>query len=421
MKRFLYISIIAVITILTSCQQELQRLLDENPYLEGSKKLNITLVYPEGFDDEIKAGAEIKITNPSNGAVYNLSSNDQGKATVELQYGFYRLSVSDKGTPISGAIPIFNRSIDQVRMTDTLKGDLNLSVELVLSYAGQLIIKELYYSGCVGPDNKTFNYDKYFIVYNNSDEVAYMDSVCFATVDPYNAPTSQTPWSYIAADGQRVISDTIPIVEAVWQFPGSGTSHPLQPGEQAVVAMNAAIDHTILRPNSVNLNVPGYWVCYNQRYTNASYHPSPGPNLANHWLDLLWKQGTSTAFTFSVSSPSAVIFRIPVTGAHAYVNDPANRKRKPGSSSANEYVMIPSSWILDGVECFDRDTKFKRLPGSVDSGYALMGDGDRNIGKTLHRKIDVLATQKAGGRIVYMDTNNSNNDFEIRASQSIKN
>jgi len=421
MKRFIYISIIAVATILTSCQQELQQLLDENPYLEGSKKLNITLVYPQGYESENNGGAEITISNPSNGAIYKLQTNSQGKATIDLQYGFYRLSASDKGTPVSGAIPIFNKSIDQVRLTDTLKGDLNLSVELILSYSGQLIIKELYYSGCVGPDSKTYSYDKYAILYNNSDEVAYLDSVCFATVDPYNAPTSQTPWSYVAANGQTVIRDSIPIVEAVWQFPGNGKSHPLQPGEQAVVAINAAIDNTILRPNSVNLNIPGYWVTYNQRYTNASYHPSPGPNLANHWLDLLWKQGTSTAFVLSNTSPAVVIFRIPVSGAQAFVNDPANRKRKPGSSSSNEYVMIPSAWMLDGVECFDRDTKFKRLPGSVDSGYALLGDGDRNIGKTLHRKVDALASQKAGGRIVYMDTNNSNNDFEIRASQSIKN
>jgi hypothetical protein len=421
MKKVIYISIIAVAALLTSCQQKLQQLLDENPYLEGSRKLNITLVYPEGFENEVKAGAQITVTNPSNGAIYNLTSDGQGKASVELQYGFYRLSVTDKGTPVSGAIPIFNRSIDQVRLTDTLQGDLNLNVELVMSYSGQLIFKELYYSGCQGPDNKTYSYDKYVIIYNNSDDVAYLDSVCFATVDPYNAPTSPTPWSYIGSDGQTVISDTIPIIEAVWQFPGSGTSHPLQPGEQVVVAINAAIDNTILRPNSVNLNVLGYWVTYNQRYTNASYHPSPGPNLADHWLDLLWKQGTSTAFVLSNTSPSVVLFRIPVSGAQAYVNNPENRKRKPGSSSVNEYVMIPSTWILDGVECFDKDTKFKRLPGSIDAGYALMESADRNVGKTLHRKIDEAATQKAGGRVVYMDTNNSNNDFEIRETQSIKN
>ncbi len=420
MKKGLYILMLLVLVgLVSSCQQKLNDLIDSNPYAEGSRKLNINLIYPEGFEHEQKAGAEITVINPTNGAVYNIVSDNNGKASIDLQYGFYRISVTDKGTPVSGAIPIFNRSIDQVRLIDTLKGDLSVNVELVLSYAGQLIIKEIYYRGCIGTDLKNFQYDKYIALYNNSDEVAYLDSVCFGIVEPYNAPTNPSPWSYIK-DGQRVIRDTIPIIEAVWQFPGNGKSYPLQPGETAVVALSAAVDHTILRPMSVNLNVPGYWVCYNQRYTNASYHPSPGPNLVGRWLDLLWKEGTSTAYPFSVSSPAPVIFRIPEVGAQAYVNNPANRSRKPGTTSATEYVLIPSTWVLDGVECFDASTKNKRLPASIDASYALMENSEAYQGKTVHRKIDPIATAAAGGRIVYMDTNNSANDFYIRQSQSIK-
>ncbi len=420
MKKSLYIIyLLAFAALISSCQQKLQDLIDENPYSQGTRKLNINLVYPEGFEHEMD-GAEIKVLNPSNGIEYKLYSNDLGKASIDLQYGFYRVSVTDKGSPISGAIPIFNRSIDQVRLIDTLKGDLNLNVELALSYAGQLIIKEVYYRGCTGLDLKTFQYDKYITFYNNSNEVAYLDSVCFGIVEPYNAPTNPTPWSYINSEGQSVIRDTIPIIEAIWQFPGTGKSHPLQPGKEVVVALSAAVDHTILRPMSVNLNVPGYWVCYNQRYTNVSYHSSPGPNRANRWLDLLWKQGTSTAYPFSTVSPAPVIFRIPEVGAQAYINNPANRSRKPGTTSATEYVMIPSSWVLDGVECFDVTTRNKRFPASIDATFVVMMDADRYLGKTIHRNIDVEATQKAGGRIVYMDTNNSANDFYVRSSQSIK-
>ena len=421
MKKSLFIlSIIALIVFASSCQQKIDKLLSENPYVEGIKKLNISLVYPEAFKHEIKEGAEITVFNPTNGAVYNLLSDAQGKASIDLQYGFYRVSVTDKGTPLSGAIPIFNRSIDQIRLIDTEKGDMNLNVELILSYAGQLIIKEVYYRGATGLDNKSFQFDKYISLYNNSKEIAYLDSVCLGVVDSYNAPSKPTVWSYINNEGQQVIRDTVPIIEAVWQFPGTGTSHPLQPGEEAIIALSAAVDHTILRPMSVNLDVPGYWVCYNQRYTNAMYHPSPGSNLANHWLNLLWKEGSATAFPFSTSSPAPVIFRIPEVGAQAYVNDPANRSRKPGATSATEYIMIPSSWILDGVECFDTETRNKRLPASVDATYALMTNDERYLGKTIHRKVDEKATAEAGGRIVYMDTNNSSNDFYIRESQSIK-
>ena len=418
-KGFYIISLLVLIGLVSSCQQQLNDLIDNNPYAEGSRKLNINLIYPQGFEHEQKAGAEITIINPTNGAVYNILSDNNGKASLDLQYGFYRISVTDKGTPVSGAIPIFNRSIDQVRLIDTLKGDLNVNVQLALSYAGQLIIKEVYYRGSKGLDNVNFQYDKYIALYNNSNDIAYLDSVCLGVVEPYNAPTSATPWSYIK-DGQRVIRDTIPIIEAVWQFPGNGKSHPLQPGETAVVALSAAVDHTILRPMSVNLNVKGYWVCYNQRYTNAQFHPSPGPNLVGRWLDLLWKEGGANAYPFSVTSPAPVIFRIPEVGAQAYVNNPANRSRKPGTTSGTEYVLIPSSWVLDGVDCFDASTKNKRLPASIDATYALMETTEAYQGKTIHRKIDPVATAAAGGRIVYMDTNNSANDFYIRQSQSIK-
>lgn len=420
MKKSLFIlSIIALIALASSCQQKLDELLSESPYLDGTKKLNISLVYPPAFKHELKEGAQVTIINPTNGAVYNLLSNSEGKVSIDLQYGFYRVSVTDKGTPISGAIPIFNRSVDQIRLIDTEKGDMNLNIELALSYAGQLLIKEVYYRGCTGLDNRNFQYDKYLSLYNNSNEVAYLDSVCLGVVDSYNASSKPTEWSYINSEGQQVIRDTVPIIEAVWQFPGTGTSHPLQPGEEVVIALAAAVNHTILRPMSVNLDVPGYWVCYNQRYTNSMFHPSPGPNLANHWLNLLWKEGSATAFPFSTSSPAPVIFRIPEVGAQAYVNNPANRSRKPGSTSATEYVMIPSSWILDGVECFDSETRNKRLPATIDATYILMTNDQRYLGKTIHRNIDEAATA-AAGRIVYMDTNNSANDFYIRESQSIK-
>lgn len=418
-KGFYIISLLVLIGLVSSCQQQLNDLIDNNPYAEGSRKMNINLIYPQGFEHEQKAGAEITIINPTNGAVYNILSDNNGKASLDLQYGFYRISVTDKGTPVSGAIPIFNRSIDQVRLIDTLKGDLNVNVELALSYAGQLIIKEVYYRGSKGLDNVNFQYDKYIALYNNSNDIAYLDSVCLGVVEPYNAPNNASPWSYIR-EGQRVIRDTIPIIEAVWQFPGNGKSHPLQPGETAVVALAAAVNHTILRPMSVNLNVPGYWVCYNQRYTNSLFHPSPGPNLVGRWLDLLWKEGGANAYPFSVSSPAPVIFRIPEVGAQAYVNNPANRSRKPGTTAATEYVLIPSAWVLDGVECFDASTKNKRLPASIDATYALMETTEAYQGKTIHRKIDPVATAAAGGRIVYMDTNNSANDFYIRQSQSIK-
>jgi hypothetical protein len=155
MKKGIYLlTIITFSCINFSCQKMFPNIDKHNPYSSEIRKLNITLVYPEGFEEEVKAGAEITILNPSNGTKYNLLSDNNGKATINLQYGFYSVSATDKGTPVSGSIPIFNKSIDQIRITDTLKGDLNINMNLELSYAGQLIIKEVYYRGCSKPDGK---------------------------------------------------------------------------------------------------------------------------------------------------------------------------------------------------------------------------------------------------------------------------
>lgn len=417
MKKIIYILLVLVFPMV-SCSDKLKSVY-ENPYTEGSRKVEIQLAYPQGYTDLIREGVTVKISNPQTGVTYNLYTDKDGKVSIDLPYGFYRVSSSDKGEAVANLIPLFNKSIDELKVMDTSPEQMQLQMEYALSYSGQLVIKELYFAGCKGDDEVNFNYDKYVQIYNNSTMVAYLDSLCFGCIYNYNDLSSFTPWSYVNDQGQRVIRDTIPITEAIWQFPGRGTDFSLQPGESTVLALNGALDHTILRPQSVNLNVPGYFVCYNQRYTQTTYHPSPGQNLAGHWLDLLWKQGRSTAYAFSQTSPTAVLFRIKGTSAEEFINDENNRSKLPGSSSANDYIMIPSQWVLDGVEILSASTRFNRLPATIDAGAILFGAVNRNKGYTVHRKVDQEATS-AEGQIIYMDTNNSSADFEIRTSQSIK-
>lgn len=407
--------------IFASCAKNLDKIIEKDPYTSGTKKLNIQLNYPDDYSYLLNAGTVVKISNPSNGVEYSVPVDNNGKVSIDLQYGLYRVSASEKGEAKSGIVPIFNRNIDQIRITDTIKGEVNVKLDMLLSYSSQLVIKEVYFGGCMGSDNKGYAYDKYIQLYNNSNSIAYLDSLCFGCLESYNAPTTFTSWSYYDAAGQRQIMDTIPIIEAIWQFPGNGKSFPLQPGESTVIALCGAIDHTILHPNSVNLNVPGYFVCYDQRYTNQSYHPSPGANLSGHILDLLWKQGAANAYPFSLISPAPVIFTIrDERGANAYIKDTSNKRKKPGVSSQNEYVMIPSDWVLDGVDVIDAATKYKRFPTSIDASTILFAAAERYKGKTIHRVVDEQATLEAGGRVVYQDTNNSSADFVVKEKQSIK-
>jgi hypothetical protein len=117
--------------------------------------------------------------------------------------------------------------------------------------------------------------------------------------------------------------------------------------------------------------------------------------------------------------------------------------------------MLPTDWILDGVEVYRRgyDNNLKRAPAFVDAGYvyhdtgmgytiyrnvdaeatlAIEGNADKIVynyalgtasqgGTTDPSGIDAEASAKNGARVIYKDTNNSTNDFHLRARASLRN
>src|SRR5574344_1747510 len=153
--------------------------MKNNPYPSSTKKLNIQLTYPEKYASMVRAGVAVTVSNPAPGVEYDLVTDANGACSVDLQYGFYKVSASDKGVSESGAIPLFNKNIDAVKLKDSTVKSIDVTLDMVLSYSSQLVIKELYFSGCLQPNNKSYTADGYVQIYNNSDQIAYLDSLCF--------------------------------------------------------------------------------------------------------------------------------------------------------------------------------------------------------------------------------------------------
>ena len=193
----------------------------------------------------------------------------------------------------------------------------------------------------------------------------------------------------------------------------------MAPGEDAVVVIGGAIDHAAQYPLSVNLNKPGYFVCYNPVYFwNTLYHPAPGDQInPDHYLNVVIKTGQANAYTFSVFSPATVIFKAQNTTIQEFVNNENNVIQKPGST-IDRVVKIPNEWILDGVEIYygGSSNNKKRLSPSIDAGYVTQSA--LYDGKTLFRRTDEEASNEAGYEILE-DTNNSSNDFYEREKQSL--
>ncbi len=399
-----YIYILAAL-FATACMD-----LTQNPYSGTLNVLKITAEWP--VDDFNRAGATVLVEDMNTGSGYSALTDASGEAEFSLPNGLYRVNMRGRN-----GTSVFNASADKVVLSG---GDMTLKMRLAISKAGSIIFKEIYCGGCKKlPQEGDYQYDQYIILHNNHFEVQYLDGICFGTLSPYNA-TGSNPWiSKDSETGESVLPDFVPIIQAVWQFPGDGDDFPLEPGEDAVLCLRGAIDHSAQYPLSVNLNRPDYFVCYNSTYfSNTTYHPAPGDLVStDRYLNVVIKTGKANAYTLSINSPAVVIFKAAGMTVNEFVNIPENITEVPGSG-VDRVVKVPAEWIMDAVEVFDArsTTNQKRLLPALDAGYVMQTD--TYLGHTLMRQIDDEASS-ASGYEVLVDTNNSLNDFYESEKQSL--
>lgn len=410
MKRIL--SLFLTISFVASALQGCFNYETMDPYKEFTTELVVTLTYPQGYSENAREGVEVIVENSKNLGQYFGTTDSQGKAVITVPMGIYRIAVSDYTKDA-----IFNGSTDKVVVNS--KDGARIALPLTYSKPGTLVIKEVYAGGCMKyPQEGTYQLDKYIIIHNNHSQTLYLDGLCLGTLSPYNS-NSTNPWiNTDPVTGETIYQDFAPIIQAIWQFKGSGEDFPLEPGEDAVVCLNGAIDHAAQYPQSVNLNKEGYFVCYNNLYfPNTTYHPVPGDKIAqDHILDVVIKTGKANAYAISVNSPTVVIFRAEGTTIQEHVKKADSIVPTPGSTE--NVVAIPWSWIEDAVEIFNgqASANTKRLSPVVDAGYVIQTDVE--TGCSLHRHIDQEETAKKGYEVL-KDTNNSSVDFYEREKQSL--
>lgn len=383
-----------------------------DPYESSLNLLRVGIVCPDGFGDVPVAGIEVLVEDISSGARYTGMTDASGEAGLTLPDGLYRVNASTKM-----ATDMFNGAADKVAVSG---GTVNLRLPMVHSKTGVIVIKELYCGGCKKlPQEGSYQVDQYVILHNNDYEVQYLDSLCLGTMAPYNSTGVNYFVSKDPDSGETVFPEFVPVIQAIWQFPGDGRTFPLQPGEDAVVCFRGAVDHTAQYPLSVNLNRPDYFVCYNPTYfPNTEYHPAPGDMISpSRYLDVVIKTGQANAYTLSISSPTLLVFRSAGIAMQDYVRLADSITPVPGSAVDN-VVKIPYEWVMDAVEVFDARSanNSKRLSPVLDAGYVLQTDV--YMGTSLMRRTDTAESGKAGYEVLE-DTNNSLKDFYETEKQSL--
>lgn len=384
MKKIHYLFNVCII-ILSSCAE------DENRSCQVDIRLMSDNEHPSIPYEQIS----VTLTSQSQGATYKSRCNAEGIAHFDVEYGYYSVSAyyqSPSGMIFSGRIESLPLLAEKSGTSETV--ELGLS----RSETNALVIKEIYYGGCTGTLGEEYQADQYVTLYNNSNETLYLDGLCIGVVDP---PTSlESPWM------RYTDMSKIPVNDLTWQFPGTGKDYPLAPGAETTIATNA-VDHTggeYQHANSVNLSGVdwGFWdVSLSRQDIQSGVKP----------MNLIAKLNPYTSlYAFPVIGPTLMVFDLQ-EAEDGYLSNTANRRPRPQAANQNKfYLMVPKEWVIDCVECVENVGKItnKRVPNDLNNTPVYIPEGVYS-GKSIVRKKHA----DADGRIVYQDTNNSAEDFEV--------
>lgn len=392
----------------------------------------------------LQEGVVINVSETASGSTFKATTNDLGVAEFTLGDGIYTATCTWR-TVEGDSQSIYNGLKTNVVVTAGKNEVVDLDVEK--SVASQIIIKELYNAGCEIDENKSFSDDAYVILYNNSDTPADASNICFAIVDPANSGVTNK-----YREGDSFVFDAekwLPSGYSVWWFECDVT---IPAYSQILIAIKGCTDNTATVPASVDLSGADYYMYRPLVYNKASSYPAPPASMPETHLLNTFKYGMGVAWPLSNTSPAFYIFKM--SNANSFSSNPDNYDTRVNPKLP--VLKVPYSTVVDAVEIYNyttADKNNKRFPSSIDAGFVNLTP---KKGHTAYRNVDKSATEAlaenegklvynyAGGttadeggstdpsgidaeasiangaKIIYMDTNNSSNDFHERKVASIK-
>lgn len=336
-----------------------------------------TLVLPLG-------DIPVEIKNQTVGNTYTVKTDAEGRASLTVAPGSCSLSFAHK--VINNRTEyVINGGIADLYV-EPGQQDIDLEVPINLLITPCLVIEELYFGGCLKPDGKQ-NYmtDQYLSIANNSEETLYLDGLCIGQVAPF---TTLRPSSWMLHTDMT----EIPLTMMCWQFPGSGTDYPLEPGQRQVVATNA-IDHTAGEygiPASLDLSHVE-WAFWHASLTQSKITAGVRP------LSMIW-HGSGTAYSLTVSGPTVVLFS-PQSDMAAWIADGSHIRKEPESTAKPTYLHIPAGWVVDMANYVSSPTLVvnSRLPLRMDPSPGIAGPTGRGIAwRRLRQKVNGRMEWKSG-------------------------
>lgn len=337
----------------------------------------------------------IKLDNYNEGLHYEKSFSG-GTCTVSgIVPGIYTINISGKGTAADGEEFILAGS----SMNTPLTEPISIEVGIRGAAKGKLVFSEIYYCGSKPVDAFSYFRDQFYEIANNTDEVQYLDGLYFANTETIDFDKTRPVWP--DPDGEFIYA------ERVWKFPGKtgDTNYPLQPGESCVIAQFAA-DHRlpIYNPTSpVDCSAAEFeFNCDNMSY----------PDQPAFDMEIVFNDGTSNLpflYLTSVFGTGYVIFSIPEGETWDPISNKDQQTFNLAKPNGSVYAKVPTHYIVDAVEAIRNESYVdaKNLPAVADAGFCTMGGTYLGVGVTRKR------VQTSDGSILYQDSNNTTDDFEV--------
>lgn len=391
-------------------------------------------------------GIPVELVEASGAATYTENTDASGCAIFKVPVGSYTASTTYK-TAADGEAFLYSGSVNVI-VEGTAAKPFVLALNKVVS--PQIIIKEVYCTGC--PKNESGNYtdDAYIILYNNTEFEADASDIVFSLVQPANGHATN---KYYVDDKLIYENENwILAYSAIWWFK---EQVKIPAYSQIVIAVFGAIDHTKTVNASVDLSNSNYYWMSNTDISTVfkatKYAVSDGIPTS-HYLTT-YPVSAGTAWVISNNSPALYIGKMDKAAAEALSKDTENYER---TSLTN--AKFPQANVTDCVEVWSAANVEKsklRFPASLNTGHV---DITNNLGHSIYRNVDKEATEAlaentgklvynyaggtfdaatnagstdpsgidaeasiaAGAHIIYKDTNDSGKDFHERTKASLK-
>lgn len=362
--------------------------------------VNVAVTIPatlEGFD--LKT-AVLTFKEVNSGTVITSNAINNKNFTLALPAGSYNIVLEGEIESTSG-----QKVVSKVRAVKDglIVNGPNVSTEIsVFLYKTQenFVIKEVFYTGTVTTAGKTYNGDKYFIIYNNSDKVLYADSLMIAESHFLTTTKRDYTPNVMATDFTS---------SSIVMIPGTGKTYPVQPGASITIANNA-IDHLEYNSQSVDLRNADFELSLLSTINVDNPQVKDLENITGYMT--MHNRGFKSYVIAKMKTPKADFL-----ADQAYTFDYVNAA---GNVTKTNAFKIPNDWVLDAVN-LSVAAEFNWIVTSpvLDMGWTYCGkvnSDDTRYGKSVIRKVYSTGTN---GRVILQDTNNSTDDFVAESKPSL--